>query len=139
MQPGSLPETQSVADEKIDKAQAISRYKAQLKALLDERPSGLRGQLAVVLGKHKSFISQIPPIACRSRRQICRQSSMSATCRRRSAKRFSDFTTAPMLLISSSVLSIHGSSPSCGSLCPPFTIRSSPKRSRRSSRTSPIA
>lgn len=48
-----------MAEETTDKAHLISRYKTMLKQYVDRRPSGLRGQLAVALGKHKSFISQI--------------------------------------------------------------------------------
>ncbi len=37
----------------------IARYKKLLRGFIDRRPSGLRGRIAVELGKHKSFISQI--------------------------------------------------------------------------------
>jgi len=42
-----------------DRADQIARYKTLLRAVIDRRPSGLRGRLAMALGKHKSFVSQI--------------------------------------------------------------------------------
>ena len=42
-----------------DRADQIARYKTLLQSIIDRRPSGLRGRLAMALGKHKSFISQI--------------------------------------------------------------------------------
>lgn len=39
--------------------QAVSEYKSILKAIIDRRPSGLRGRLAEAMGKNRSFISQI--------------------------------------------------------------------------------
>lgn len=41
------------------RAELIARYKDWLKHCIDRRPSGLRGRLALALGKHKSFVSQI--------------------------------------------------------------------------------
>jgi len=41
------------------KAMLVAKYKDKLKELVDQRPSGLRRHLAIALGKHKSFISQI--------------------------------------------------------------------------------
>jgi len=38
---------------------AVAVYKAIFKAVLDKRPSGMRLRLAHVLGKNRSFISQI--------------------------------------------------------------------------------
>lgn len=38
---------------------ALARYKALLKDLIDQRPSGTRQKLAKALGTHKSFISQV--------------------------------------------------------------------------------
>lgn len=38
---------------------AVAAYKAYLRDLINARPSGLRGRLALLLGKHKSFVSQI--------------------------------------------------------------------------------
>jgi hypothetical protein len=38
---------------------AVAEYKGILKAVLDNRPSGVRNRLALVLGKNRSFISQI--------------------------------------------------------------------------------
>lgn len=38
---------------------AVAAYKAIFKAVLDQRPSGMRLKLAHVLGKNRSFISQI--------------------------------------------------------------------------------
>jgi hypothetical protein len=38
---------------------AVARYKSIFKAVLDNRPSGMRLRLAHVLGKNRSFISQI--------------------------------------------------------------------------------
>lgn len=41
------------------RAAAIAGYKALLRSFIERRPSGLRGRLAMALGKHKSFVSQI--------------------------------------------------------------------------------
>ena len=41
------------------RSHAVARYKELLRDYIDRRPSGLRGKLALALGKHKSFISQI--------------------------------------------------------------------------------
>jgi hypothetical protein len=38
---------------------AVRSYKRLLQAYLDRRPSGTRQKIALALGKHKSFISQI--------------------------------------------------------------------------------
>ena len=38
---------------------AVAAYKAVFKAVLEKRPSGMRLRLADVLGKNRSFISQI--------------------------------------------------------------------------------
>lgn len=42
-----------------DRAEKIARYKSLLRGVIERRPSGLRGRLALALGKHKSFVSQI--------------------------------------------------------------------------------
>ncbi|MFO1049061.1 MAG: hypothetical protein U1E52_14315 [Geminicoccaceae bacterium] len=42
-----------------DRAAAIAGYKSLLRTFIERRPSGLRGRLALALGKHKSFVSQI--------------------------------------------------------------------------------
>ncbi len=39
--------------------QAVAEYKTILRAIIDRRPSGLRGRLAEAMGKNRSFISQI--------------------------------------------------------------------------------
>src|SRR5262249_50700165 len=46
-----------------DRAEKIAGYKTLLRSVIERRPSGLRGRLAMALGKHKSFVSQItnPP------------------------------------------------------------------------------
>jgi hypothetical protein len=41
------------------RAEAVAGYKSLLRACIERRPSGLRGRLALALGKHKSFVSQI--------------------------------------------------------------------------------
>jgi hypothetical protein len=41
------------------RAEIIAGYKSLLRSYLERRPSGLRGRLAMALGKHKSFVSQI--------------------------------------------------------------------------------
>lgn len=46
-------------------ADAIAAYKTLLKTFIDRRPSGTRGKLAVALGTHKSFVSQITSPAYR--------------------------------------------------------------------------
>lgn len=42
-----------------DRAAAVARYKTLLRASIERRPSGLRNRLALALGKHRSFVSQI--------------------------------------------------------------------------------
>lgn len=42
---------------------AIKTYKELLTKLIDKRPSGTRQKLADVLGKHRSFVTQINSIA----------------------------------------------------------------------------
>ncbi len=37
----------------------VSAYKSLLRDMIDRRPSGTRQRIAVALGKHKSFVSQI--------------------------------------------------------------------------------
>ncbi len=39
--------------------EAVARYKAILKRVMDNRPSGTRQRLAGALGKNRSFVSQI--------------------------------------------------------------------------------
>ena len=41
------------------RAEIIAGYKSLLRSCIERRPSGLRGRLALALGKHKSFVSQI--------------------------------------------------------------------------------
>jgi hypothetical protein len=49
-----------VADTDVGgRAAAIAGYKSLLRSFIERRPSGLRGRLALALGKHKSFVSQI--------------------------------------------------------------------------------
>jgi len=43
----------------LSRADAIAAYKAILRDCLDRRPSGTRQKIALALGKHKSFVSQI--------------------------------------------------------------------------------
>jgi hypothetical protein len=38
---------------------AIAAYKAILKDCIDRRPAGMRARIAIALGKHKSFVSQL--------------------------------------------------------------------------------
>ena len=45
--------------EDASRAEIIAGYKCLLRSFLERRPSGLRGRLAMALGKHKSFVSQI--------------------------------------------------------------------------------
>jgi hypothetical protein len=47
------------ADPSPGRAAAVAAYKTLLRAFIERRPSGLRGRLALALGKHKSFVSQI--------------------------------------------------------------------------------
>jgi hypothetical protein len=42
-----------------DRSGSVAAYKAVLKRVVDNRPSGTRHRLANVLGKNRSFISQI--------------------------------------------------------------------------------
>src|SRR5438128_9959619 len=37
----------------------IAAYKAILKDYIDRRPAGMRARIAIALGKHKSFVSQL--------------------------------------------------------------------------------
>jgi hypothetical protein len=37
----------------------IATYKAILKDYIDRRPAGMRARIAIALGKHKSFVSQL--------------------------------------------------------------------------------
>jgi hypothetical protein len=46
-------------DAPAGRAEAVAGYKSLLRACIERRPSGLRGRLALALGKHKSFVSQI--------------------------------------------------------------------------------
>jgi hypothetical protein len=49
-----------VADtDPVGRAEAVAGYKSLLRSFVERRPSGLRGRLAMALGKHKSFVSQI--------------------------------------------------------------------------------
>jgi hypothetical protein len=41
------------------RADSVAGYKSLLRSCIERRPSGLRGRLALALGKHKSFVSQI--------------------------------------------------------------------------------
>jgi hypothetical protein len=43
----------------VDKAEAVAAYKRILRSCIDRRPSGTRQKIALALGKHKSFVSQI--------------------------------------------------------------------------------
>ena len=42
-----------------DRAEAVANYKRILRTYIDRRPSGTRQKIALALGKHKSFVSQI--------------------------------------------------------------------------------
>jgi hypothetical protein len=42
-----------------DRAEAVASYKRILRTYIDRRPSGTRQKIALALGKHKSFVSQI--------------------------------------------------------------------------------
>ncbi len=45
--------------EDTGRAEIVAGYKSLLRSFIERRPSGLRGRLAMALGKHKSFVSQI--------------------------------------------------------------------------------
>lgn len=45
--------------EKISGETPVAAYKALLQDLINRRPSGTRQRIALALGKHKSFVSQI--------------------------------------------------------------------------------
>ena len=47
------------ANAPVLKAEALARYKAILRDVLDARPSGTRQRLASALGKNRSFITQM--------------------------------------------------------------------------------
>ncbi|SMF55234.1 hypothetical protein SAMN06265365_11933 [Tistlia consotensis] len=65
LRPETRPETrpeprgETRAETRAESEQAIAAYKRILKACLDKRPSGTRQRLALALGTHKSFVSQI--------------------------------------------------------------------------------
>ena len=44
---------------KAAKQDPVAAYKTLLRELIDRRPSGTRQKIAMALGKHKSFVSQI--------------------------------------------------------------------------------
>ena len=64
-------------------------YKALLREMVDRRPSGTRQKIAVAIGKHKSFVSQITnpaysmPVPARHLRPIFELCHFSAEERRR--------------------------------------------------------
>jgi len=43
----------------LSKEEAVAAYKAVLREFIDRRPSGTRRKIALALGKHKSFVSQV--------------------------------------------------------------------------------
>ena len=45
--------------ERTEKQARIAAYKAKLREMINERPSGIRQKIAEITGTHKSFISQI--------------------------------------------------------------------------------
>jgi hypothetical protein len=47
------------APQVASREEAVRAYKRLLQAYLDRRPSGTRQKIALALGKHKSFVSQI--------------------------------------------------------------------------------
>ena len=51
---------------------AVAAYKQILRECIDRRPSGTRQKIALALGKHKSFVSQMTNPAYRTGRD-CRQ------------------------------------------------------------------
>jgi hypothetical protein len=44
---------------KLSEPGPISAYKSILKDYIDRRPAGMRARIAIALGKHKSFVSQL--------------------------------------------------------------------------------
>ncbi len=48
-----------LAPQVVSREQAVRAYKRLLQTYLDRRPSGTRQKIALALGKHKSFVSQI--------------------------------------------------------------------------------
>jgi hypothetical protein len=75
---------------------AVARYKAILQRVMDNRPSGTRQRLAGVLGKNRSFISQITnpayatPIPARHVETIFEICHFSAADRRAFLKAYAD-------------------------------------------------
>jgi hypothetical protein len=56
----SLSFDRKLDDKKADdQKEAVARYKAVLRDILDSRPSGTRQRLADAMGKNRSFITQI--------------------------------------------------------------------------------
>src|SRR5207237_9972788 len=49
----------STARMKVSDAGPIAAYKTILRDCIDRRPAGMRARIAVALGKHKSFVSQL--------------------------------------------------------------------------------
>jgi hypothetical protein len=75
---------------------AVARYKTVLQRVIDNRPSGTRQRLAGVLGKNRSFISQITnpayatPIPARHVETIFEICHFSPTDRRNFLKAYAD-------------------------------------------------
>jgi hypothetical protein len=44
---------------KVSDPEPIAAYKSILRDAIDRRPAGMRARIAVALGKHKSFVSQL--------------------------------------------------------------------------------
>jgi hypothetical protein len=50
---------QARGNPKVPELGPIAAYKSILRGYIDRRPAGMRARIAVALGKHKSFVSQL--------------------------------------------------------------------------------
>ena len=56
---GTPAAVSDLAPPTTSREEAIAAYKQLLRAYIDRRPSGTRQKIALALGKHKSFVSQM--------------------------------------------------------------------------------
>src|SRR5438046_4294837 len=54
-----MPVRSPAAKMKVADPGAIAAYKTVLRDAIDRRPAGMRARIALALGKHKSFVSQL--------------------------------------------------------------------------------
>lgn len=54
-----MPARSTARKTKVSQVGPIAAYKAILRDCIDRRPAGMRARIAIALGKHKSFVSQL--------------------------------------------------------------------------------